>query len=225
MSETTQQQPGSGAAEPSSARLIMTLGLAGFFAGLVLVGAYLFTLPLIQANKARALEAAIYKVLPGCQSYKVFVLKDGELQEQADALHKGPSGSVSAIFAGFDAADKLTGFAIPAQETGFQDVISGIIGYDPVKKMIVGFEILESKETPGLGDKIFKDADFQKNFKGLETKPGIITVSKGKKTLPNEVEAITGATISSKAVVRLLVKGVKDWEKVIDDYLNKQTKQ
>lgn len=203
--------------EVKSVRLVMTLGVAGFFSGLILVSAYLYTLPLIEANKARALEKAIYKVLPGCTAYKTMALVNGQLAET--------SGAAEAVYAGYGDGGRLVGFAVPAQEIGFADAIVGLIGYDPARKMVVGFEVLESKETPGLGDKIFKDADFVNNFKALETGPGIIAVSKGKKTQPHEVEAITGATISSKAVVRLLNKGLGKWGPAMDDFIAKQPKQ
>ncbi|MBK8558163.1 MAG: hypothetical protein IPL65_21580 [Lewinellaceae bacterium] len=113
--------------ETNSVRLVLTLGVAGFFSGLILVGAYLYTLPLIEANKARALEKAIYQVLPGAVSNKKMVLKEGKLEPD-------PNSKGEAIYAGYDAQQQLKGFAIPTQETGFQDVIVGIIGYDPEKK-------------------------------------------------------------------------------------------
>ncbi len=220
MSETVDikqgpEKSGNGKKEPSSIQLVMTLGLAGFFSGIVLVGAYFLTLPMIQANTARALERAIYKVLPGCQSFTTLELNKDQLAPKSAGQ---AGGNDNVLFAGYGADGNLVGFAIPAQETGFQDVIVGLIGYDPAKKMIVGFEVLESKETPGLGDKIFKDADFRENFKALAA-PGIVVVKKGEKTKPNEVEAITGATISSKAVVRLLNKGLGGWEKAIESSL------
>ncbi|MFT5765223.1 MAG: electron transport complex protein RnfG, partial [Saprospiraceae bacterium] len=92
-------------------------------------------------------------------------------------------------------------------------------GYDDTLKVIIGFEVLESKETPGLGDKIFKDADFQTNFTALAVEPEIVPVKKGAKQKPNEVEGITGATISSKAIVRLLNKTMDIWQTTIDDYI------
>jgi electron transport complex protein RnfG len=73
--------------------------------------------------------------------------------------------------------------------------------------------VLESKETPGLGDKIMKDADFIANFEALDTKLGddgesmvhpIELAKHGEKTDPWQVEAITGATISSRAVANIL---------------------
>lgn len=207
------------AQDVKSSRLVFTLGMAGFISGLVLVSAYLYTLPMIEANKARALERAIYQVLPGCNAFKAMGLNAaGTLEVQE--MH----GS-DAIFAGYDAKGQVIGFAIPAQVIGFQDVVAGIIGYDPVRKTIIGFEVLESKETPGLGDKISKDAAFRNNFTELECASGVVIVSKGKKSKPNEVEAISGATISSKAVVKLLNQGLEQWQTPIDVFLSGQAKK
>jgi electron transport complex protein RnfG len=70
--------------------------------------------------------------------------------------------------------------------------------------------ILSSRETPGLGDKIFKDAEFVGNFGDLATGPEIVVVKDGRDT-ENEVDAITGATISSKAVVRIINEANAFW--------------
>jgi len=210
--------------EPGSGRLIATLGLAGLFSGILLVGAYLLTLPMIQANKARELEAAIYKVLPGSKSYETLVLKDGDLElfKNEDTSKKG--APPNSIFAGYDSTGALVGIAVPAEEPGFQDIIAGIYGYNPNSKAIIGFAVLDSKETPGLGDKITKDVDFQTNFVALSVEPEIVVVKKGEKKNPNEVEAITGATISSKAVVRLLQKSLGEWKPAIEKYIESTQK-
>ena len=113
----------------------------------------------------------------------------------------------------------MTGFAIPGAEPGFQDIIGAIYGYSAPAKTIVGFQVLESKETPGLGDKIFKDMDFVANFNALAVEPEIEAVKKGEKTSENQVETITGATISSKAIVRLLNKSVEKWQQPIEEYM------
>ena len=94
-----------------------------------------------------------------------------------------------------------------------QDIIKVLYGYDPDRQQIVGMKVLESKETPGLGDKIELDPVFRSNFLNLdveldEAKQGlaneIVTVKSGSKTNAWEVDGITGATISSKAIGRIL---------------------
>lgn len=199
-------------AEPGSARLILTLGLAGLLSGLAIVGAYEITLPVITENKARALEAAVLEVVPGSASMRKMVFAEGDLIDAPPADPKAAGTTISSeevIYAAFDANEQLLGYAIPGEGTGFQDVIKLIYGYDPVQRRIVGMRILESRETPGLGDKIYKDAAFVGNFSALAVDPTIELV-KGR-TSPNQVDGITGATISSKAVVKILNLSNQRW--------------
>jgi electron transport complex protein RnfG len=207
--------------EPSSFKLIFALGIAGLISGIILVGTFIYTAPIIKANKEAAMQRAIFKVLPECTAYTTLVLNDGKLVEkvvESDKKAEADSEELL-IYAGYDSTKALIGFAIPGSEPGFQDIIGALFGYDGAKKVIIGFEVLESKETPGLGDKIFKDADFQTNFTALVVDPEIISVKNGQKQNPNEVEAITGATISSKAVVRLLNNSIEIWQVTIDEYI------
>ena len=74
----------------------------------------------------------------------------------------------------------------------------------------MGMEVLESKETPGLGDKIFKDMEFVGAFRDLAVEPEVVVTKKGS-TGDNEVDAISGATISSKAVVRIINQANARW--------------
>jgi len=206
--------------EPSSLRLIMALGIAGLISGFILVGTYIYTDPLIKANKAAATQRAIFNVLPNCSSSVPLKLEDGKLSEQDNTSGQEETNKdVLLIYAGYNSSNELVGFAIPGAEPGFQDIIGAIFGYDGAKKVIIGFEVLESKETPGLGDKIFKDAEFKTNFTSLVVDPEIIPVKKGEKQNDNEVEAITGATISSKAVVKLLNNTLDIWQEAIDNYI------
>jgi len=203
--------------EPSSFSLIATLGLAGLFSGIALVGVYTLTLPTIERNRRARLEGAIFTVLKGAETFKTLAEREGKLVPLSEAEAKQESGPV--IYAGYDAHGGLVGFAVPGAEPGYQDAVEGILGYDPVKKAVVGFQVLESRETPGLGDKIMKDEAFQRNFERLEVEPPIQAVTAGKKTEANQVETITGATISSKTVVRILRKSIERWRRLMDAYV------
>lgn len=213
--------------EVSSFKLVLALGIAGLLSGIILVSTFIYTDPLIKANKAAAIQRAIFKVLPECDSFTTLKLEDGKITEKVvDPNNNEESDKEDlVIYAGFNTNKELIGFAIPGSEPGFQDIIATLFGYEGTKKVIIGFEVLESKETPGLGDKIFKDADFQTNFTSLSVEPEIVSVKKGEKQNPNEVESITGATISSKAVVRLLNKTMNTWQTSIDEYINENIRK
>jgi len=196
------------APEAGPLRMMATLGLAGMCSGLALVGIYLVTLPMIERNRAEALEAAIFKVLPGATERVTYVVRGGALER-----YESPDGSLpkeEAIYAGYDAAGKLVGYAIPAEGAGFQDTIRLIYGYDPARGRVVGMQVLESRETPGLGDKIMKDAAFLNSFHDLAISPDVVAV-KTARTKDNEVDAISGATISSVAVVRIINEANARW--------------
>jgi len=190
--------------DPSPIKLILTLGIAGFLSGFAIVGIYEATLPTITAYKKKVLHEAVFKVLPGTVQIEKLHYVDGQLQASL-------SEQDDRIYAGYDNKGTLLGYALTADGPGFQDTIGLLYGYIPNKRLIVGMEVLESRETPGLGDKIYKDADFKANFLELSVEPTIIMVKKGNKSAPNEVDAISGATISSKAVVRILNESIEKW--------------
>ena len=199
-------EPAPKVAEPSSARLVLTLGFAGLLSGLIIVAAYEATLPRITAYKARTLKEAVFKVLPGVTTLQQLAYQDGRLEVSLTVPEEG-----FLVYGGYDAAGQLVGYAVPAGGPGFQDTIRLLYGYLPGERKVVGMEILESRETPGLGDKIYKDAEFVANFHSLAIDPEIEVVKKGMKYAPNEIDAITGATISSKAVARIINQANLIW--------------
>ncbi|MDH3363870.1 MAG: FMN-binding protein [Gammaproteobacteria bacterium] len=191
---------------PGSLRLVMTLAIAGLISGIAIIGIYESTLPTITANKARELREAVFKVLPGVSEMQQLVYRDGQLIPTEERRK-----DEQAVYGGYDREGGFVGYAIPAAGPGFQDTIGLLYGYTPQRKQVLGMEVLESRETPGLGDKIYKDAEFVGSFSQLSIDPNIIAVKKGTKSRPNEIDAITGATISSKAVVRIINEAHVEW--------------
>jgi electron transport complex protein RnfG len=191
---------------PSSLRLVLTLAIAGLVSGVAIIGIYEATLPTITENKARELREAVFKVLPGVSQMQALVYRDGEL-----VVVEMPDKDEPVVYGGYDEQGDFVGYAMPAAGPGFQDTIGILYGYNPAEKIVVGMEVLESRETPGLGDKIYKDAVFVGGFSALSVDPEIVAVKKGTKSQPNEIDAITGATISSKAVVRIINETHAQW--------------
>lgn len=190
--------------EPSSPRIILTLAIAGLISGIGIVGIYEATFATIAENRARELREAVFNVLPGISQMQEMVYRDDQLiPGEADK-------DEASIYAGFDDGGQFEGFAIPAAGPGFQDTIGLIFGYRPDAREVVGMQVLESRETPGLGDKIYKDANFVAEFDALSIEPEIVLI-KGKGMNPNEVDAITGATISSRAIVRIINEANDVW--------------
>jgi len=196
--------------EPGGGRLIFTLGLAAMIAGFILAGAYELTRPTIEANRARALRRAVFEVVPGSTRMRRLVLRDGHLVAADEQT--GPREP--SVYAAYDQQGRFLGYAIEGEGPGFQDTIALLFGYDPVRKRVTGMFVLESRETPGLGDRIYKDERFVANFRDLAVEPQVRLVKGGRKA-PNEVDAITGATISSRAVVNIVNAALQRWLPVL----------
>ncbi len=192
--------------EPSSSRLIFSMAVAGFISGIIIIAIYMLTFDTIKENKARELREAVFKVLPEVSFMQKLHFMDNKL-----GVVKAEGMDDEMIFAGYDKQGKFIGYAIQGKGPGFQDTIHVLFGYLSSNQNITGMEILDSRETPGLGDKIFKDMDFVGEFINLPISKEIKAVKKGKKTQENEIDAITGATISSKAVVRIINIAFNKW--------------
>jgi electron transport complex protein RnfG len=184
------------------------LAIVALVCGLLIVTAYQVTLPAITANKQRAVERAVLAVLPGAASSR-------ELVVDRDGVH--PAGQASAegvrVYAAYDAEGRLKGVAAEAASRGYADMVRLLYGYDLDCQCIVGVSVVQMKETPGIGDKILTDADFRRNFQALEARlnaegaalaHAIVTVRHGSKSNPWEIDAISGATVTSRAVGRAL---------------------
>jgi electron transport complex protein RnfG len=189
--------------------MLRTLGLVAGLSGFLVVLAYQLTLPMIEENKRLAIERALFKVVPAAVSRHDYQVTT----EGVKAVKPGDEVTGTLIYGGYDAKGQLAGLALEAAAQGYQDVIRILYGYDPACQCIRGIEVLKMAETPGIGDKIANDAAFLKNFEALDVQlnPGgdaltnpIVSVKHGSKGHPWQIDAISGATISSKAVARML---------------------
>lgn len=195
----------------SRVAVMMLSVLAGIAAlcGLLIVSTFQLTEPIIRRNQAEFLQRSIFEVLPSARQVRTFELSGGELIPLAGEA----SGDEVLVYATRDEHGRFNGVALEAAGQGYQDTITVLYGYKPDAREIVGMKVLASKETPGLGDKIELDENFRKNFLHLDARldnqqqglaKEIVTVKQGAKVNPWEIDGITGATISSKAIGRIL---------------------
>lgn len=189
--------------------MVLVMGSVGLIASVLLVATYQLTIPQIELNRQAFLEQAVLEVLPGAASFEPFSpTPSGDLAPVAE----GQDPDLT-LYAGYDSTGTLVGVAIEAQGQGYADVVRILYGYSPSCSCVIGMKVLESKETPGLGDKIGKDPAFMDNFEALDVQLGpdgetlaneVALVKHGAKTEDWQIEAITGATISSKAVTDII---------------------
>jgi len=182
-----------------SHHMILTLTLVGVLSSSALVGVYRYTQPMIQLNQQKALKEAIFRVLPEADSFEEIV-KNGK-----------------SIYKGLDSSGKVVGYAFVGEGPGYQGIIKLMIGVDPELRKTFAIEILESVETPGLGQKITTPF-FKEQFHHLEITSPIRLVKK-KPATSNEIQAITGATISSQAVVDIVNSTVAKVKELLESQI------
>jgi electron transport complex protein RnfG len=201
--------PDAAVPESPTAAMIRTLGLVSAICGLIIVGAYQGTYDAVAANKRIATERAVFKVIPTAKSIAEFIAQPGGGITKVGAGDTAiPPGAVK-FFAAYDDAGKLAGIAAEGGAKGYADTVRIMFGYAPECQCVVGIGVVSMRETPGIGDKIITDKDFLANFTALDLKlkadlsalaNEVKAVKHGSKTGAWQIDAIAGATITSRAV-------------------------
>lgn len=137
--------------------------------------------------------------------------------EQNDGVLTDPnSGQSYPTLKAVDDGGTLIGYAFPVSGTGFWARITGYAALTPDLDEIVGVTFLQHQETPGLGGRL-TEAAFRDAFEGMPaTVPDdggpILTVGGGRDPQRN-VDAITGATGTSRAVERFLNQDIRQFRR------------
>lgn len=145
-------------------------------AGLVAL-VYQLTLDPINEAKRKKLEASLTNVLPDCEN----IIKEDRNDVE--------------LYKAYDNDNKLVGMAVEVSEIGFGGNIRMLVGFDSEGK-VVDYSILEHSETPGLGSKMTEW--FSTRIPGIQMGEKELKVSKD----GGEIDAITAATISSRAFLK-----------------------
>ncbi len=181
--------------------LMLTTGVAA--AALTLVNNK--TKPLIEKHKQELLQTVLMKVLPAAQNGKIVAVTDR--QGKVD-YYQGYAGPDSA---------SLCGYIFDAVGFGYSSTIMALIGVD-TKGKIQGVQILEQTETPGLGTRIQeikygeKEPWFLAQFTSKSNEQLALTKEGG------TINGITGATISSRAVIESVRKGLDQLAKKVSGF-------
>lgn len=184
-------------------RFVIVLFLVNLVAASILAGVYSITKPKIEAQEKLVKEEALKQVMPA------------SVGERLEPIEQDGKIKYWRVFKGSD--HNVKGYVFIAEKYGYSSVIETMVG---IKKdgTITGVRVLSQNETPGLGAKIVEvlsDKTIVKAVRGLFSKekkapreilPYFTAQFKGLNVRSldisnRDVDAITGATISSKAVV------------------------
>ena len=126
-----------------------------------------------------------------------------EVMPEAEDFKPIKSGNDIVYYKAYDKDGRLRGVVFKSVSKGYSSTIETMIGM--LKDgAITAIKILSQNETPGLGSRI-TEPDFIRQFTHKNTRD------------LNSVQAITGATISSKAVIDALKKKAEEIKELIKD--------
>jgi electron transport complex protein RnfG len=193
--------------------MIRLLGAVSLACGILIVSTNLATSNRIRQNQETIMRDSVAELLPGIKKQIIYGIQpSGDVK-----ILPGLEAGGQRVFAGYDGSGRFLGVVIESSARGYADVISAMYAYSPEKQAITGFKIVDMRETPGLGDRTRSDPDFLKNFENLDAtivdgKPAnpVKVVKHGSKKNAWEIDAISGATISSRAVGKLIGTSVQD---------------
>jgi len=189
--------------------------VASFCFGLLIAVTNAALSPRIRQNEINKRNHIVTVLLPEAKN---FILLDEPVEIQS---LQGKKEKVE-IYKAVSGPDECVGWSFEAAGSGFADKIKLVIaldknfekiaGFDVLAldknfEKIAGFDVLSSNETPGFGDQIKYDY-FRDQFKGAPAgELKLVTIGERSK-IDSEIVAISGATISSEAVVEIVSNSV-----------------
>ena len=178
--------------ESTFKNMVISLVSIAVVAAAALAAVYTMTKDTIEEQKAEKQNKAILEVLPQ-DIENIFVAPGDTIDAKKDLI----------VFRAYTDSTMTTpvGAAVKISENGFGGKFKLMVGFD-TDNNIINYSVLEHQETPGLGDKMgkwFNNPDKPKSCV-IGRKAGNLQVSKES----GDVDAITAATISSKAFLRAI---------------------
>ncbi|MHB1116053.1 FMN-binding protein [Sideroxydans sp.] len=191
----------------NSLRMVRTLMLVTSLCGGLIVAVWQWTQPAIAANKKVVLERSVRALIPDAVRIVEYDAHDkGVTPAKGD-----PAAGAVRFYAAYDKDGKLDAIAAEGAARGYSDTVRVLYGYRQACECIFGIRVTHMRETPGIGDKIITDPVFLQSFEHLDVSltpdlkslfNTVKTVKHGSKQFGWEIDAIAGATITSKAVGR-----------------------
>lgn len=146
--------------------------LAIVLAAVVLLGMYNGLLGIRKANEAKELEEKLKTILPGSTTF-------------TEEPYTGEDANIVTAYKG------ETGYVVATQTYGYAGNITMLIGVSN-DGYVTGLQVRDMEETYGLGAEALTDWEFLAQFLRTE----------GDAEVGSNIDAISGATVTSKAITR-----------------------
>ncbi|MBQ5353508.1 MAG: RnfABCDGE type electron transport complex subunit G [Alistipes sp.] len=167
--------------ESSLKNMVVVLFTITLISSAAVGGVYMITKEPIEQAKVAAVNDALNQVLP---EYEATTSQTIEVNSLPVVAHTAT------------VADKAVGYAVESiSKNGFGGTVRLMVGFDTAGK-IININVLEQKETPGLGTKMTDEGNvLLASFKDKNASEINMTVKKD----GGDIDALTAATISSRA--------------------------
>lgn len=162
-----------------------------------LVAVNFYTTPVIEKNEEIATKSSILKALN-------ISFSPGEVEQIfADNVEEKQKDGTTYYVA------KDNNIAFPYSGSGLWGPIEGIIAVQPDFERLKGITIIRQEETPGLGSRI-GEVPYLAQFEGKRFSEGLKLVQPGRSSQDNEIDSITGATMTSDAFIAILNENLQE---------------
>ena len=168
--------------------------VAALLFGVLLAGAQTELNPLIEANEEKKLSDNMKMLITDADQF--------DLAAEALEISTGKKTVKSDVYRGVTVDGDIAGYAFVAEGAGFADKIKLVIAVDPSFTKYMGYKVMFSNETPGFGDKI-KNAFYSTQYVGAPIQRLELTKAGDDTVIDQRIVAISGATVSSDAVIRI----------------------
>lgn len=128
----------------------------------------------------------------------------------ADSYEEFTAADDSSAYEALDSSGNTLGYIFITGASGYGSEISVMTAINDGEVVAISIQDC-SDETPGLGQNVTNE-DFTSQFSGLTAAPEVI---KNKEAAENEIEALTGATKSSKGVANAVAAAFELYEAIV----------
>jgi electron transport complex protein RnfG len=170
--------------------------VASFFFGLLIAVTNAALSPRIEQNKINKRNRLVGALLPDAND---FVLLEAEIEIES---LRGKKEKIE-VYRAMSESGECVGWSFNAAGSGFADKIELVVAVDKDFEKLAGFDVLSSNETPNFGDQIKYDY-YRDQFAGAPVEELKLVMSGDPKKIDAEIVAISGATVSSEAVVEII---------------------
>ena len=193
---------------------VIALTLIALISGVALSGVYSMTRKTIEQHEEAAKAAAYVAVVPGAASFENVEAADAAIQALDGGVYGTKFGKayINEAFTAKDADGNTVGYALSVTSgDGYDGNITLSLGLDPQGK-VLGIAFTELNETPGMG-MLAKEPSFVNQF--LDKAVSQFVHNKGGASGDNAIDAISGASTTSGAVVNAVNAGLDFFHSVM----------